>query len=187
MIVLASNSPRRKQLMRLICPSFEIDPADIEESTAGNIALEHMPEYLALQKAEQIHQKHPDDIVIGCDTGVFIDNMMIGKPSSDRTAFEILKMLSGRTHKVITGCAVFRGDEKYSFSQTTEVEFYPLSDDEINEYIATGEPGDKAGAYGIQGKGALLVKEIRGDYYNVVGLPVALLKRKLAQINCSPA
>ena len=187
MIVLASNSPRRKQLLRLICSSFEIDPADIDESRAENIALDKMPEYLALRKAEQIHQKHPDDVVIGCDTGVFIDNMMIGKPSSDRTAFEILKMLSGRTHKVITGCAVFRGDEKYSFSQTTEVEFYPLSDDEINEYIATGEPGDKAGAYGIQGKGALLVKEIRGDYYNVVGLPVALLKRKLAQINSSPA
>ena len=180
MIVLASNSPRRKQLMRLICPSFEIDPADIEESTAGNIALEHMPEYLALQKAEQIHQKHPDDIVIGCDTGVFIDNMMIGKPSSDRTAFEILKMLSGKTHRVITGCAVFKGDKKLSFSQTTEVEFYPLTDGEINAYIATGEPSDKAGAYGIQGKGALLVKEIRGDYYNVVGLPVALLSRKLA-------
>ena len=182
MIVLASNSPRRKQLMRLICPSFEIDPADIEESTAGNIALEHMPEYLALQKAEQIHQKHPDDIVIGCDTGVFIDNMMIGKPSSDRTAFEILKMLSGKIHRVITGCAVCKGDKKLSFSQVTEVEFFPLSDEEINEYIATGEPGDKAGAYGIQGRGALLIKQIKGDYYNVVGLPVALLSRKLKEL-----
>ncbi len=154
MIVLASNSPRRKQLMRLISPSFIIDPADIEESHAENIPLDRMPEFLALQKAQQVQKKHPDDIVIGCDTGVFINNMMIGKPSSDKTAFEILKMLSGKTHRVITGCAIIKGD-------------------------ITGEPGDKAGAYGIQGKGALLVKEIRGDYYNVVGLPVALLSRKL--------
>ena len=95
-------------------------------------------------------------------------------------ALEILKMLSGKTHRVITGCAIIRGEQKLTFSQTTEVEFYPLSDEEINAYVATGETTDKAGAYGIQGKGALLVKEIRGDYYNVVGLPVALLNRKLA-------
>lgn len=182
MIVLASNSPRRKELLRLICPSFEIEPADIDENRADNIPLDKMPEYLALKKAEMIHRKHPDDVVIGCDTGVFIDNMMIGKPSSDKTAFEILKLLSGKTHRVITGCAVFSGEQKLSFSQTTEVEFYPLSDAEINAYIATGEPCDKAGAYGIQGKGALFVKQIRGDYYNVVGLPVALLSRKLREL-----
>ena len=104
---------------------------------------------------------------------------MIGKPSSDKTAFEILKMLSGKTHRVITGCAIIKGEQTIRFSQTTEVEFYPLTDEEMEAYIATGEPGDKAGAYGIQGKGALLVKEIRGDFYNVVGLPVALLSRKL--------
>ncbi len=179
MIVLASNSPRRKQLMRLISQSFIIDPADIEESHAENIPLDRMPEFLALQKAQQVQKKHPDDIVIGCDTGVFINNMMIGKPSSDKTAFEILKMLSGKTHRVITGCAIIKGDITLRFSQTTEVEFYPLTEEEMEAYVATGEPGDKAGAYGIQGKGALLVKEIRGDYYNVVGLPVALLSRKL--------
>lgn len=179
MIVLASNSPRRKQLMRLISPSFIIDPADIEESRAENIPLDRMPEFLALQKAQQVQKKHPDDIVIGCDTGVFINNMMIGKPSSDKTAFEILKMLSGKTHRVITGCAIIKGEQTLRFSQTTDVEFYPLTDEEMKAYIATGEPGDKAGAYGIQGKGALLVKEIRGDFYNVVGLPVALLSRKL--------
>ncbi len=121
MIVLASNSPRRKQLMRLISPSFIIDPADIEESHAENIPLDRMPEFLALQKAQQVQKKHPDDIVIGCDTGVFINNMMIGKPSSDKTAFEILKMLSGKTHRVITGCAIIKGDITLRFSQTTEV------------------------------------------------------------------
>ena len=92
MIVLASNSPRRKQLMRLISPTFIIDPADIEESHAENIPLDRMPEFLALQKAQQVQKKHPDDIVIGCDTGVFINHMLIGKPSSDKPAFEILKM-----------------------------------------------------------------------------------------------
>ncbi|MBQ1974949.1 MAG: septum formation protein Maf [Ruminococcus sp.] len=181
MIVLASNSPRRKQLMRLISPSFIIDPADIEESHAENIPLDRMPEFLALQKAQQVQKKHPDDIVIGCDTGVFINNMMIGKPSSDKTAFEILKMLSGKTHRVITGCAIYKGGKKLSFSEVTEVEFYPLSNEEIKEYIATGEPSDKAGAYGIQGKGSLLIKGIRGDYFNVVGLPVARLSRALKE------
>lgn len=182
MVVLASNSPRRKELLRLIFPSFEIEPADIDESRAENVALDQMPAFLALRKAEQIHQKHPDDIVIGCDTGVFIDNIMLGKPGSDRSAFEMLKLLSGRTHRVITGCAVMQGERTLTFSQTTEVAFYPLGDGEIERYIATGEPNDKAGAYGIQGKGALLVREIRGDYYNVVGLPVALLKRKLDEL-----
>lgn len=182
MIVLASNSPRRKELLRLISPGFEIEPAEIDERLDGNIPLDLMPERLAVKKAEAVHKNHPDDIVIGCDTGVFINNMMIGKPGTDKTAFEILKMLSGKTHRVITGCAVFKGDEMISFSQVTEVEFYPLTDEEINEYIATGEPNDKAGAYGIQGRGALLVKQIKGDYYNVVGLPIALLKRKLGEL-----
>ncbi len=183
MVVLASNSPRRKELLRLLCNSFEIEPADIDESRAENVPLSEMPVFLAERKAEQIHTKHPDDIVIGCDTGVFINNMMLGKPSSDKTAFEILKLLSGKTHRVITGCAIFKGEQKITFSQVTEVEFYPLTDDEINAYIATGEPNDKAGAYGIQGRGALLVKEIRGDYYNVVGLPLALLNRKLKELD----
>ena len=180
MIVLASNSPRRKELLRLISPSFIIEPADIDESRAENVPLDCVPEYLALKKAVQVSKNHPGDTVIGCDTGVFIDNLMIGKPGTEKTAFEILKMLSGKTHRVITGCAIIRGEQKLTFSQTTAVEFYPLSDEEINAYVATGETTDKAGAYGIQGKGALLVKEIRGDYYNVVGLPVALLNRKLA-------
>lgn len=183
MVVLASNSPRRKELLTIICPSFEVEPADIDESISENIPLDKMPEYLAARKAEHIHKKHPDDIVIGCDTGVFINNMMIGKPSSDKAAFEILKILSGKTHRVITGCAIYKGDKKIIFSQVTEVEFYPLTDEEIRNYIDTGEPDDKAGAYGIQGKGALLVKEIRGDYNNVVGLPLALLNKKLKEIN----
>ena len=120
-----------------------------------------------------------DDVVIGSDTGVFIDGTMLGKPENKEQAREMLKLLSGKTHKVITGCSVFYKGQNISFSEVTEVEFYHLTDSEIEEYIATGEPMDKAGAYGIQGKGALLIKRIKGDYYNVVGLPVGALKQKL--------
>lgn len=182
MIILASASPRRQELLKLICEDFTVEPAGIDESMEKNVPLKKMPEYLAVKKARFIHEKHPDDIVIGCDTGVFIDNQMIGKPSSDKAAYEILKMLSGKTHSVITGCAIFKGEKMLSFSVVTEVEFYPLTDAEIKAYIATGEPFDKAGAYGIQGKGALLVKQIKGDYNNVVGLPVATLNKKLKEI-----
>ena len=179
MIILASASPRRKELLSLICDNFKIIPADIDESLDGNVSLYDIPEYLAIQKAAAVHKNHPDDIVIGCDTGVFVDNQMIGKPKSDKAAVEILKLLSGKTHKVITGCAIFGKGEPISFSKVTEVEFYELSDKEILEYVETGEPMDKAGAYGIQGKGGVLIKQIKGDYFNVVGLPVAELKRKL--------
>lgn len=183
MIVLASNSPRRKELLKLVYDEFSIAPADIDESLTGDVRLEQIPVYLADKKAAQIAALYPDDTVIGCDTGVFIDNRMIGKPQSDRAAFHILKMLSGRTHRVITGCAVYRGERKIYFSEMTEVEFYSLTDDEINAYIMTGEPADKAGAYGIQGKGAVLVRRISGDYFNVVGLPIGRLVREIRRLD----
>ena len=137
---------------------------------------------LAVRMAAAIAAEHPDDTVIGCDTGVFIDGKMLGKPQDTDDALSMLQALSGRTHKVITGCAVMRGGKIVRFSQTTEVDFYPLDPETMRRYIATGEPMDKAGAYGIQGKGALLVREIRGDYFNVVGLPVAALNRVLSSI-----
>ncbi len=183
MIILASASPRRKELLKLIFDDFEIIPADIEETVRRNIDLEQYPEYLALKKSRYIAEKRPgDDVVIGCDTGVFIDDMMLGKPDDEAQAAEMLRLLSGRVHKVITGCSVFYKGQNVSFSDTTEVEFYHLSESDIKEYIATGEPMDKAGAYGIQGKGALLVKRINGDYYNVVGMPVGALKQKLKML-----
>ena len=183
MIILASASPRRQDLLNLICDEFEILPADIDETITDDIDLLKTPEYLAVKKAGHIHENgHFDDVVIGCDTGVFTDNIMLGKPKDERDAFEMLSMLSGKAHKVVTGCAVFYKDKMISFSQVTEVEFYKLSDDEIKKYISTGEPMDKAGAYGIQGKGTVLVKGIKGDYFNVVGLPVALLNKKLKEL-----
>ena len=180
MIILASASPRRQELLKLIFDDFTVEPADIDETVRKSIELEQYPEYLALKKSRHIAEQHPvDDVVIGCDTGVFINDIMLGKPKDKEQAKEMLKILSGRTHKVITGCSVFYKGQNISFSEVTEVEFYHLTDSEIDEYIATGEPMDKAGAYGIQGKGALLVKKIKGDYSNVVGLPVGALKQKI--------
>ncbi|MGN0491670.1 Maf family protein [Ruminococcus sp.] len=183
MIILASASPRRQELLSLICDEFSVEPADIDETIEKEIELEKNPEYLAVKKAKHIQgNNHFDDVVIGCDTGVFLDGIMLGKPSSKSDAAEMLCRLSGRKHKVITGCALLYKDRCISFSQTTEVEFFELTDREIEDYIATGEPMDKAGAYGIQGKGTALVKGIVGDFYNVVGLPVAMLNKKLKEI-----
>ena len=178
-VILASASPRRKELLGLITEEFKIIPSGVEEAVPAGIPPEEQPEFLARLKAEDIAKKYPQDIVIGADTSVIIDDCVLGKPGGSKQAKDMLKMLSGSTHKVVTGCAVIKNGECRSFSSVTEVEFYPLTDKEIEDYIATGECFDKAGAYGIQGKGGLLVKAIRGDWYNVVGLPVAQLARVL--------
>lgn len=180
MIILASASPRRQELLKLIFDDFIVEPSDIDETVRRSIELEQYPEYLALKKSRHVAEKnHFDDIVIGCDTGVFIGDIMLGKPKDEEQAREMLKLLSGKTHRVITGVSIFYKGQNISFSEVTEVEFYNLTDTDIDEYIATGEPMDKAGAYGIQGKGALLVKGIKGNFYNVVGLPVGELKQKI--------
>lgn len=180
MIILASASPRRKELLSLFCKNFAVEPSKINETVTEKIEITKYPEYLAEKKAQHIlHSGHKNDIIIGCDTGVFVNNKMLGKPSDKSDAAAMLKMLSGKKHSVITGCCVLSNQKKVVFSQTTDVEFYNLSSEEINEYILIGEPMDKAGAYGIQGKGSLLVKKICGDYFNVVGLPVAELSRVL--------
>lgn len=182
MIILASGSPRRKELLSLITENFKIIPADIDENICEEVELLKQPQYLAEKKARFVFENgHQNDIVIGSDTGVFIDGKMLGKPTDSENAKQMLRQLSGRKHIVITGCSIISKDRCISFSEETIVDFYKLSDEEIDEYISTNEPLDKAGAYGIQGKGATLVTRIEGDYYNVVGLPVALLKRKLEQ------
>ena len=182
MVILASASPRRQELLKLLYRDFKVIPADIDETVRKAITLTQYPEYLAIKKARHVAEKRPiEDMVIGCDTGVFIDDMMLGKPADEDQAFEMLRMLSGRTHKVITGCSVFKNGQNVTFSEVTEVEFYRLTDREIEEYIATGEPMDKAGAYGIQQQGALLVRRINGDYFNVVGLPVGMLRQKIRE------
>lgn len=178
-IILASASPRRQELLKLILSEFKVIPSDAEESVPNNISAEETAEYLAVLKAKAVAENHKDSIVIGADTCVVVGNTILGKPKDKNDARRMMKMLSGRVHKVITGCAVIEGKKTTSFSAVTEVEFYALSDSEIEEYINTAEPYDKAGGYGIQGKASLFVKGIKGDYFNVVGLPVAELNRKL--------
>lgn len=178
-IILASASPRRRELLKYIAPEFEVIPADIDETLPGDVPAEKSAEYLAVQKAKHTAKQYPEATVIGSDTVVIIDDKILGKPADEADAARMLKMLSGRTHRVITGVSLARGERSDSFSCVTRVTFYPLSDEEIRGYIATGEPADKAGAYGIQGYGSVLVRGIEGDFFNVMGLPVAALKRRL--------
>ena len=178
-IILASKSPRRQELIRKITEVFEVITADEPDILSEEISPEEVPVYLASCKAGAVAAAHPDKTVIGADTVVILDGVIMGKPADKSDARRMLAALSGRRHKVVTGCCIIRGDRSRAFSGVTEVEFYPLSESEIDDYIATGEPFDKAGAYGIQGQGALLVKGIVGDYFNVMGLPVAQLKREL--------
>ena len=177
--ILASASPRRQELLKFITNDFSVFPADIEETVPPTIEAEFSPEFLSVQKARFVASKHPDSLVIGSDTGVFLNGTMLGKPESEKEAADMLSALSGKTHSVITGCALFYKGKSFSFSEKTLVTFFPLGAAEIAEYIASGSPFDKAGGYGIQDKGCLFVKGIEGDYFNVVGLPVARLKRKL--------
>ncbi len=177
--ILASGSPRRKELLRLIVNDYVCETADIYENCPDEILLHKRPEYLALKKAKYIAKDHKEDIVIGADTAVFSEDKMLGKPNDKEDAVKMLKSLSGKTHSVITGCAIVKGDAEMSFSVETRVKFLPLSDTDIENYILTNEPFDKAGAYGIQGFGSLLVESVSGDYFNIVGLPVSRLNREL--------
>lgn len=135
---------------------------------------------LAQQKAKEVSVSRQGEVIVAADTIVVIDNKILGKPKDEAHAAEMLSTLSGRMHAVFTGvCVIFEDGKAESFAERTDVEFYPLTEKEISDYIATGEPMDKAGAYGIQEQGALLVKRIYGDFYNVMGLPVSRLSRVL--------
>lgn len=177
MIILASKSPRRKELLSFITDDFKVDSADVDETLPQNIKPYEAVEYLSKIKAEPFRSS--DNIVIGADTVVAIGNKILGKPKDKHDAFLMLKSLSGKEHSVFTGVTIIKNDKTETFSVQTKVKFFELSDDEINKYISTNEPFDKAGAYGIQGKGSLLVEKIYGDFFNVVGLPISILARKL--------
>lgn len=182
MVVLASASPRRKELLSLLGVDFVVEPADVDETLPDGI---HSPkeavEYLSKIKGYAIGEK--DGIVISADTVVAFDGKILGKPKDSEQAVEMLTMLSGQIHSVFTGVTVVGNGKTVTFSVETKVEFYELSFDQIKNYVDSGEPMDKAGAYGIQGKGSLLVKGIHGDYFNVVGLPISRLARVLDKIS----
>lgn len=177
MIVLASNSPRRKELLQSITKDFVIKSADIDETVFDNDEIFEGLKKLSFAKAEPFINEN--DIVIGADTVVVANGKKLGKPKDEKEAFEMLKTLSGKTHSVITGVTIASFGKSESFCCETKVTFFELDDSEINEYIKTKDCFDKAGAYGIQSGGKLFVKGIDGDYFNVVGLPVSLLARKL--------
>ena len=175
--VLASASPRRRELVELMgLTPLKILPAVGEEVAEPGLTGGALAETLALHKAREVAARcAPEDLVIGADTIVCLDDTVFGKPHDAADAARMLRALSGRAHTVYTGVAVIRGGEMRTHAEATAVHFRALTDAEIEGYIATGEPMDKAGAYGIQGKGSLLISGIEGDFFNVMGLPVCAL------------
>lgn len=182
MLILASGSPRRRELLSLITDEFEVLVSGCEEFVPEGTPAEKVPAILAEQKALAVAKLRPEDTVIGSDTVVVLNGEIFGKPKDKEHARAMLKALSGKKHFVYTGVAVAEKGEVRSFVQKTEVEFYELSDETIEKYIESLEPMDKAGSYGIQGKGSVLVKGISGDYFNVMGLPVAETARFLGLV-----
>ena len=174
-VVLASASPRRRQLLDLIGITHEVRPADIDETMRPREAPRRHAERLAREKASAVAERDPDLITIAADTIVVVNRKVLGKPRDADDAARMLALLSGREHVVTTAVAVSRGKKLRSAVEEVRVKFRRLRDDEIEAYIATGEPMDKAGAYGIQGYGATIVERIEGDYFAVMGLPIVRL------------
>ena len=182
MLILASQSPRRRELLGLITQDFLVRPTGCDETLDCADPAEHALQIACRKCAAALAEAGPEDAVIAADTVVYLDGLLLGKPRDPAEAAAMLSRLSGRTHTVCTGVAVaFRGGTR-TLCQQTRVTFYDLSRGLIDWYVSTGEPMDKAGAYGIQGRGALLVRDIAGDYSNVVGLPVAALYRLLVEM-----
>lgn len=178
-MILASGSPRRKELLGMICPDFVVEPSSFEEAglTAETPAL--LAGLLARGKCLAVAKDHPEEIVIGCDTVVDCGGEVFGKPAGKEDARRMLTALSGADHWVHTGVCIQRGEQREESVVSTKVRFYPLTEEEIEEYISTEEPYDKAGGYGIQGHAALFCEGIEGCYYNVMGLPVSKVARML--------
>lgn len=177
-IVLASNSPRRKEILEMMGFSLVVCPSSCDENIDVNDPIEYAMT-LSKLKSESVATDYPDDYVIGADTIVVLGDTILGKPTDKEDALSMLRNLSGKTHRVITGVSICRKGSTTTFYDETLVTMYDNPDDMLTNYINTGEPMDKAGAYGIQGIGAMLVKEIKGDFYNVMGLPIGKLVRYL--------
>jgi septum formation protein len=177
-LILASQSPRRKELLGLFRLPFTVKVADIDETMDLNKPPYDEVARVSRCKAEAVARKD-DDIVIAADTIVVCEGKVLGKPRDEQDAKEMLSLLSGRDHQVMTGMCVIRGETTVTVTEVTDIHFRELSEAEIDAYIATKEPMDKAGAYGIQGRGCVLIRKISGDYFNVVGLPVSAVYREL--------
>lgn len=172
-IILASASPRRKEILELADLKFDIMPSNAQEITTKTAPNEVVME-LASIKAKDIYEKsEKQSMIVGADTVVAYQGQILGKPTDEADAKRMLTMLSGQTHEVYTGVCIIEDGKTKTFYEETKVTFYEISDEQIDHYIKTGEPMDKAGSYGIQGKAAVFIKGIEGDYYNVVGFPIA--------------
>ena len=183
-IILASKSPRRRALLEQMgVKDFRILTPDIDEHMDRELPPAELVRQISLEKAQAVAaQADPNAVIIAADTVVALDGVVLGKPADEEEAFRMLSLLSGNRHQVYTGLTVLRGEQVFSQWEETSVTFRPLTAEEIEAYIATGEPMDKAGAYGIQGYGALFIEGISGDYYNVMGLPVCRLGQILGQL-----
>ncbi len=181
-MILASNSPRRREILENFGFSLKIISKNIDETSSKEDVKEKIID-IAQQKVMAVALDYPDENVVGADTVVVVDGRILGKPHSREEAFEMLKSLSGKSHEVITAYSFINLNKQISYSdaEVTKVFFKPLSDEEINWYISTKEPMDKAGAYGIQGKGALFVEKIEGDFFSVMGFPLGKFLRCMAE------
>ena len=180
-LILASQSPRRRELLGLFRRPFTVRVADIDETMDPSRPPAEEVARISRRKAEAVPRER-DEVVIAADTIVVCGGEVLGKPRDEADAFRMLRLLSGREHHVMTGLTVLRGDRAVTCTEVTDIHFRPLSDGEILAYIRTGEPMDKAGAYGIQGGAALFASRLEGDYFNVVGLPVCRLGEILRQL-----
>lgn len=180
-LILASNSPRRAEILKQGGFSFEKRVADTDETLSNGILPAEAVEVLAQRKGRAV-PRAADEVLLAADTVVALDGRILGKPADSADAEAMLKMLSGRTHSVFTGVYITDGEREFLFHTETRVTFYPLTQAEVAAYVQSGEPMDKAGAYGIQGRGALFVEKIDGDYFNVVGLPLAKTAKMLKEV-----
>jgi septum formation protein len=180
-IVLASASPRRRQLLTQMGFKFRVDPADVDETLPAGAAPEDAACELAERKARAAMEKEPKALVIAADTLVAVGGRILGKPADAREAGEMLRMLRGCAHEVATGVCVAWNGKLYSACERTRVRFDDMTDEDVEHYVSTGEPLDKAGAYGIQGRAGVFISRIEGCYYNVMGLPLAALRKLLEQ------
>ena len=180
-IILSSASPRRKEILELADLKFDVMPSDAQEITTKTAPNEVVME-LASIKAKDIYKKsEKQSMIVGADTVVAYQGQILGKPTDEADAKRMLTMLSGQTHEVYTGVCVIEDGKTKTFYEETKVTFYEISDEQIDYYIKTGEPMDKAGSYGIQGKAAVFIKGIEGDYYNVVGFPIARFLQEITK------
>ncbi|WP_407269603.1 Maf family protein [Radiobacillus sp. PE A8.2] len=184
-LILASSSPRRKQLLQQIGIPFKLRIPDVDESTVKGNSPKDLVEVLAQVKGEAVDLNF-DEVVLSADTVVSFQGEILTKPTNDQHAFEMLSMLRGKQHTVHTGVMLRSKQEQIIFSAETIVEFWDVTDELLWEYIRSGDPLDKAGAYGIQSQGAVLVKSISGDYFTVVGLPISLVVKKLEAFDIFP-